>query len=58
VTYYRVCPKCGSNLDPCEKCDCQKNVEQREESFEKHIKLTKTGQYILNLEHVGKEAII
>lgn len=21
-TYYRVCPFCGANLDPCERCDC------------------------------------
>lgn len=21
--YYRVCPYCGSYLDPCELCDCQ-----------------------------------
>lgn len=23
MAYYRVCPNCGSNLDPGEKCDCQ-----------------------------------
>lgn len=23
-TYYWTCPYCGSNLDPGEKCDCQK----------------------------------
>jgi hypothetical protein len=23
-TYYRTCPECGANLDPGEKCDCQK----------------------------------
>ena len=22
-TYYRVCPDCGCNLDPGERCDCQ-----------------------------------
>lgn len=20
---YRICPKCGAYLDPCESCDCQ-----------------------------------
>ena len=24
-TYYRVCPYCGSNLDPGEHCDCGEN---------------------------------
>lgn len=23
--YYRTCKHCGSNLDPGEKCDCQKD---------------------------------
>jgi len=23
--YYRVCERCGCNLDPGEKCDCTKN---------------------------------
>lgn len=23
--YYHTCPECGANLDPGEKCDCQKN---------------------------------
>ncbi len=23
MPYYHTCPYCGSNLDPCEKCDCE-----------------------------------
>ena len=23
MPYYRICPGCGSNLDPGERCDCQ-----------------------------------
>ena len=23
MSYYTVCPCCGSHLDPCESCDCQ-----------------------------------
>lgn len=26
MAYYHQCPHCGSNLDPCESCDCQKNA--------------------------------
>ena len=22
MSYYYICPKCGANLDPGEKCDC------------------------------------
>lgn len=28
MAYYNVCPNCGSNLDPDEKCDCE-SVEAR-----------------------------
>ena len=23
MSFYRVCPSCGANLDPGEACDCQ-----------------------------------
>ena len=23
MSYYWICPRCGSNLDPGEKCDCE-----------------------------------
>ena len=29
---YRVCPHCGSNLDPAETCDCE--IERRNEQEE------------------------
>lgn len=28
MPYYRVCPNCGSNLDPGEICDCKDQKEQ------------------------------
>ena len=34
MAYYNVCPNCGSNLDPGEKCDCQKEKSQPEEKEE------------------------
>lgn len=24
MSYYRTCPYCGDNNDPCETCECQK----------------------------------
>ena len=24
MSYFRVCPYCGSHLDACETCDCKK----------------------------------
>jgi len=33
MAYYNVCPKCGCNLDPGEKCDCENlKTEQQETS--------------------------
>lgn len=26
MTYYNTCKICGANLDPGEKCDCNKNI--------------------------------
>lgn len=26
MSYYKVCPYCGSNLDPGEVCDCKKEA--------------------------------
>lgn len=36
MAYYNVCPDCGSNLDPGEKCECktrERNTESREYLF-------------------------
>ena len=30
MSYFRPCPDCGANLDPEEKCDCRKEVEEVE----------------------------
>lgn len=34
MAYYNICPNCGSNLDPGEKCDCQREKSQPEEKKE------------------------
>lgn len=47
MAYYNVCPNCGCNLDPGEKCDCRdkKSSKKYEEYFEDHLKIPKgTGQ--------------
>lgn len=36
MAYYRECPDCGCNLDPGEKCECQK-----EKALSKHGKKNK-----------------
>jgi hypothetical protein len=32
---YKICPHCGSNLDPSETCDCQRQPERREDQAQK-----------------------
>ena len=49
MAYYNTCPKCGCNLDPDEKCDCEnekaKKQEEKQEFFSRHLKMEpKAGQ--------------
>ena len=30
MSYYRICPDCGDNLDPGERCDCRLEALRRE----------------------------
>ena len=39
--YYNVCPYCGANLDPDEKCDCNKKVRNGNEKGEKLLTIPK-----------------
>lgn len=45
MAYYNVCAKCGCNLDPGEKCDCEEKEERRQDFLGQHMKISpKTGQ--------------
>lgn len=33
MPYYNSCPYCGSNLDPGETCDCQREKRKAEEEY-------------------------
>ena len=39
--YYNVCPYCGANLDPDEKCDCNKKYEMEMKKVEKMLTIPK-----------------
>lgn len=30
MAYYNICPNCGSNLDPGETCDCERESQPEE----------------------------
>lgn len=53
MAYYRVCSNCGSNLDPGERCDCereQKNLvslERREKMiYEQPVAMAKKEHFV------------
>lgn len=56
MAYYNVCPHCGSNLDPGEKCDC-KEESKKLETFYRNVTKTaqKTGQlsFVLDKKEVA-----
>lgn len=54
MAYFYSCPKCGCNLDPGEKCDCEREThyyerkkKKLEELLSKHTNTDeKTGQIV------------
>lgn len=58
MAYYTVCPCCGANLDPGEKCDCMDARAGMEEFFRKHMETEKaSGQFafVFGKEEEGKQ---
>lgn len=43
MAYYTVCPACGANLDPGEKCNCIDTRTERDEFFRKHMETEKVS---------------
>ena len=54
MAMFRECPRCGSNLDPGERCDCER---EREEAAKRLMELTRqdplTGQMSFKLQVGG-----
>lgn len=62
MAYYNVCPKCGCNLDPGEKCDCESlKMEQQEMSRSFYSQILRTdnngGQMVFAFDHPKGGAI-
>ena len=56
MAYYNTCPNCGCNLDPGEKCDCEKEMKRQKEFYQRVTKITpKTRQmaFVLDGKEVG-----
>ena len=47
MAYYSICPKCGCNLDPQEKCDCETEETEKQDFFRKHLRMAAgSGQLV------------
>ena len=51
MAYYNICPDCGANLDPGERCTCRQEHERRikimrkqDQRMQRVIKQEKNGQ--------------
>ena len=54
MAYYHTCQKCGCNLDPGEKCDCEQEAAEMERYFLEHVVTNPiTGQ--MRLDWDGKD---
>lgn len=56
MAYYNVCPDCGCNLDPGEKCDCAREKKNKKREMENRIRLEeKSSQYQFNFDEWEKK---
>lgn len=44
MAYYKLCDKCGCNLDPGERCDCEQEAQRKEQERQKMIFVGRNGQ--------------
>lgn len=51
MAYYNICPNCGSNLDPGETCDCER--ESQPEEVER-----KGGEFFWRRHYGNRQSII
>lgn len=51
MAYYHICQRCGCNLDPGERCDCEDAQKKRADFFAALTKVEqKSGQVAFDFE--------
>lgn len=50
MAYFRVCDKCGSNLDPGERCTCNSKRERLARKYELLVSSNKNNQLRFNFD--------
>ena len=51
VAYYRICDKCGANLDPSERCTCSSKRERLERKYDNLLTSNKSNQYTFKFDN-------
>ena len=54
MVFYKICPRCGANLDPGEQCDCEETAAREREEAEDLLAKEDTGQLVLRWGQEGK----
>lgn len=50
MAFYNVCPKCGANLDPNERCNCEETAEKEKKARDQLLVMENgTNQLAFNL---------
>lgn len=56
MAFYKTCSRCGCNLDPGERCDCEQEEKGKKELYVQPMRVSpKTGQlsFIFDRKDVG-----
>lgn len=53
MAYYNICPICGNNLDPGEKCDCEDEKASDLEFYRRHLKMGPAKQLTFVFDEEG-----
>lgn len=57
MAFYNTCPLCGSNLDPGEPCNCEREREQENTAFSKWLDIESEGQFCFSFTNVNNGGI-
>ncbi len=56
MSFYNVCNKCGANLDPGEKCTCEREAEERRKQIERTCQVSgKSNQFSFVFKEVDND---
>ena len=55
MSYFRTCPRCGLHLDPGERCECVRKLEQKKRSARSAATLRTAKR---NMTHVSASSVM